>query len=214
MRTGVDSVSTLTTLRALMKTILALLLTVSFLPALSAADLKIAVIDMKRATNEYTKGKEAANKLKANADKFGEERKAKYAEFQKEAEGMQSLQKKAQDPILAQGERAKAGAQLQAKVKELRTMEGEIKEFEQRRAGQLREEESQVRAEILKDLSDVVNKLAKDGGYNLVIDKTGNSISTIPIVMYVDGVPDLTDAVITEINKGAPAPSEEVKKAK
>ena len=196
-----------------MKTILALLLTVSFLPALSAADLKIAVIDMKRATNEYTKGKEAAAKLKANADKFGEERKEKYAEFQKEAEGMQNLQKKAQDPILSQSERAKAGAQLQAKVKELRTMEGEIKEFEQRRTGQLREEEGQVRAEILKDLSDVVNKLAKDGGYNLVIDKTGNSISTIPMIMYVDGVPDLTDAVIAEINKGAAAPSEEVKKA-
>ncbi|MBL9114972.1 MAG: OmpH family outer membrane protein [Verrucomicrobiaceae bacterium] len=171
----------------------------------SAAELKLAVVDMKRALNEYSKGQELASKIKVNAEKFSGERTTKIEEFKKMADGLKALQKKTQDPILSQSERAKAGAELQSKVKDLQSMETEIKEFEQRRAGQLREEESQVRTQILEEMTKVVEKIGKEGGYNAVMDKSGISIGTVPIFMYVDGVPDLTDALIAALNKGTPS---------
>ena len=99
-------------------------------------------------------------------------------------------------------------------MKKLRTLEGEIKEFEQRRTGQLREEESQVRTKILEEMSAVVEKLGKAGAYNMVLDKSGASMGGIPMALYVDGLTDITDDLIKELNKDAPAPkAEDVKKA-
>jgi outer membrane protein len=197
-----------------MKTFVTCLFSLVFISSLSAADLKIAIVDMKRAFGEYAKGKEAAAVVKANADKFMEERKEQYEKYKDMGNDAGKLQKKAQDPILSQGERAKAGAEFEAQVKKLRTLEGEIKEFEQRRTGQLREEESQVRTKILEEMSAVVEKLGKAGAYNMVLDKSGASMGGIPMALYVDGLTDITEDLIKELNKDAPAPkSEEVKKA-
>jgi outer membrane protein len=169
-----------------------------------AAELKIAFVDMKKALNEYVAGQAMAERIKENAEKFGAERKAKYDEYKAKAEGGQSLQKKAQDPILAQGERARYMAQLQTLGKELQGMETEIKEFEQKRTTQLRNEESQVRADILKDMTAVMERIGKEGGYNLVLDKSGISMGTVPIIMYSDGLTDLTDQLVAELNKSIP----------
>ena len=196
-----------------MKTLLTCLFSFALLSPLHAADLKIAIVDMKRAFGEYTKGKDAAAKVKANADKFMEERKERYDSYKVMTTDAGKLQKKSQDPILSQAERAKAGGQFDAKLKELRALEGEIKEFEQRRTGQLREEETQVRTKILEEMTAVVEKLGKAGTYNLVIDKSGASMGGIPMALYVDGLTDVTDELIKELNKDAPAAESEVKKA-
>lgn len=198
-----------------MKTLLISLFSFACLSHLSAADLKIAVVDMKRAFGEYQKGKESASVVKANADKFMEERKERYEKYKGLGEDAGKLQKKAQDSVLSQGERAKASAQLETKVKELRSLEADIKEFEQRRTTQLRQEEADVRTKIMEEMTTVVNAMAKAGGYNLVLDKTGASMGGIPVALYVDGITDLTEDLIKELNKDAPAPKgEEVKKPK
>ncbi len=197
-----------------MKTLFTCLFSLALLSSAHAADLKIAVVDMKRAFGEYTKGKDAAAKVKANADKFMDERKERYESYKDMTTEVTKLQKKSQDPILAQAERAKAGGQFEAKLKELRGLEGEIKEFEQRRTGQLREEETQVRTKILEEMTAVVEKLGKAGGYNMVLDKSGASMGGIPMALYVDGLTDVTDELVKELNKDAPAPkAEEGKKA-
>jgi Skp family chaperone for outer membrane proteins len=181
------------------------LLALALTPLAPAAELKLAVVDMKRALNEYSKGQEMAAVIKVNAEKFATERKGKYEEFQKLADVLKGLQKKMQDPILAQAERAKANAQMQAQVKDLQQMEATIKEFEAKRTGQLREEEAQVRTQILQEMTAVVEKIGKDGGYNAVMDKSGISMGTVPIFMYVDGITDLTDSLIAALNKGTPS---------
>ena len=197
-----------------MKTLLTCLFTLALVSSVRAADLKIATIDMKRAFNEYAQGKEDASKVKANAEKFVEERKERYESYKTLGTEVSKLQKKAQDPILSQAERAKAGAQFESKLKGLRELEGEIKEFEQKRTEQLRTEESQVRTQILEVMTAVVQKLGKDGGYNLVLDRAGSGLGGIPTALFVDGLPDLTDDLIKALNKDAPAPkAEETKKA-
>ncbi len=188
-----------------MKTLLTALFSLALITNLSAADIKIAVVDMKRAFGEYTKGKEATMKLKGNADKFVEERKERYGKYKDMSAEVGKLQKKAQDSVLAQSERAKAGAQFESKLKELRAMEGEIKEFEQRRTGQLREEENQVRTQVLEEMTGIVQKLGKDGGHNLILDKSGSGMGGIPVALYAEGLPDLTDDLIKELNKDTPA---------
>lgn len=176
-----------------------------------AADLKIAIVDMKRAFSEYEKGKESASKVKANGEKFVAERKERYESFQKLSTEVGKLQKKAQDSILSQAERAKAAASFEGKVKELRELQEEIRDFEQRRTGQLREEEMQVRSQILEEMGGVVEKIGKAAGFNLVLDKASVSPGSVPVVLFSDGLTDLTDDLIKELNSGAATKKEEPK---
>ncbi len=196
-----------------MKTFVIALLALAFIPSMPAADLKIAVVDMRRAISEYIKGKELMDAAKAKADKFIKERNERLQKLNELGEAASKLQKKAQDSVLSAAERAKAGAQLEAKAKELRELQNEARKFEQDGTGDLRQEETEVRSKILGVLTENVNKIGKAGGYNLVLDQTGASLGGIPVALFVDGLPDLTDELIKTVNAGAtPAKTEEVQK--
>jgi outer membrane protein len=118
---------------------------------------------------------------------------------------MQKLKKDASDPIMTPDARAKKAAEFEDKGKELRALEQEIGEAQNRRSGQLKQEDMQIRKGIYDEILVVVRDKSKSEGYDFVFDKSGMSLSTVPILIYYKDAVDITDQIIVELNKSAPA---------
>lgn len=182
---------------------------------LHAADVKIGVIDMSKVFQEFHKTKTAADKYKANYEKAAQEMTERQNTYKNLAAEAGKLQKIAQDPIITPEQRAKYGAELGEKVKEIRALEMEMQEFADRRQQQLKQEDMQIRKGLYEEILVVVRDRSKADAYDMVFDKTGVSLSTVPIILHVrEGfATDLTDQLIVELNKDAPPPGAEPKKA-
>ncbi|MHB1080861.1 MAG: OmpH/Skp family outer membrane protein [Prosthecobacter sp.] len=181
---------------------------------LQAADLKIGVIDMSKVFQEFHKTKTAADKYKANYEKAAQEMTERQNTYKNLAAEAQKLQKIASDPIITPEQRAKYGAELGEKVKEIRALEMEMQEFADRRQQQLKQEDMQIRKGLYEEILVVVRDRSKADAYDIVFDKTGVSLSTVPIILHVreGAATDLTDQLIVELNKDAPPPGAEPKK--
>jgi outer membrane protein len=118
---------------------------------------------------------------------------------------MQKLKKEASDPIMTQDARAKKGMEFEEKGKELRSLEQEIGEAQNRRNNQLKQEDMSIRKGIYDEILVVVKEKAKADGYDFIFDKSGMSLSTVPVLIYYKDAVDVTDLIIVELNKGAPA---------
>lgn len=175
--------------------------------SVSAADLKVGVVDMTKAFTEYYKTKDASSKMKTNKDKAMSEMNERFATYKNLLNDVQKKQKEAQDPILTQEGRAKAGAEFQDKLKEARALEQEINEFQQRRSMQLKQEEMQLQKGLYDEIVAVVKDKSKSGSYDLVFDKSGVSMTTVPVLLFYKDATEFTDEIIVELNKNAPADS-------
>ncbi len=181
---------------------------------LQAADLKIGVIDMSKVFQEFHKTKSAAEKYKGNYEKAAQEMQERQTVYKNLANEAQKLQKMAQDPIITPEQRNKYAAELGEKVKEIRSMEMEMQEFAERRQNQLKQEDMQIRKGLYEEILVVVRARSKEDSFDIVFDKTGVSLSTVPIILHVKegAANDLTDQLIVELNKDAPPPGAQPKK--
>ena len=109
-----------------------------------AADIKFGVVDMSKAFSEFHKTKDAADKFKLNIDKAQKEMNDRWAVYKNLMNDMQKLKKEASDPIMTPDARAKRAAEFDEKAKELRALEQEIGEAQNRRSGQLKQEDMQI----------------------------------------------------------------------
>lgn len=172
--------------------------------AAPAADLKFGVVDMQKAFAEFHKTKDASGKFKDNVDKAQREVNERWSVYKNLLGDIQKLQKEAQDPIVNNETRAKKGAELQDKAKELRALEQEIGEFQNRRQGQLKQEDLQIRKGLYDEIIAIVKDKAKLDNYDFVFDRSGISLTTVPVLIYFKDAVDFTDQVIVELNKDAP----------
>ena len=182
---------------------------------LQAADLKIGVIDMSKVFQEFHKTKSAAEKYKGNYEKAAQEMQERQTVYKSLATEAQKLLKTAQDPIITPEQRNRHAAELGEKVKEIRSMEMEMQEFAERRQTQLKQEDMQIRKGLYEEILVVVRDKSKADGFDIVFDKTGVSLSTIPIILHVKegSATDMTDQLIVELNKNAPPPGAEPAKS-
>ncbi len=172
-----------------------------------AADAKFGVVDMVKAFTEFYKTKDASSKIKGNKDKAMNEMNERYATYKTLTADALKLGKQAQDPILTQDARAKAQAMYQDKVKEVNNLTQENEEFQRRRSMQLRQEEMELQKGIYEEIVAVVKDKSKASGYDLVFDKSGVSMNTVPVLLSFKDAVDFTDEVIVELNKNAPPES-------
>lgn len=188
-----------------MKKLTLIALLVSSVFSASAADLKFGVVDMQKAFADFHKTKDASGKFKENVDKAQREVNERWTVYKNLLGEIQKLQKEAQDPIVNNETRGKKGAELQEKAKELRALEQEIGEFQNRRQGQLKQEDLQIRKGLYDEIVAVVKEKAKGDGYDFVFDKSGVSLSTVPVLLFYKDAVDFTDQIVVELNKDAPA---------
>lgn len=176
-------------------------------PLSQGAELKLAVINLKTVFDGYWKTKQSDATVKERQTEFEKERKKMVDDYQKANEEYRKLAESANDPAVAADERDKRKKTAESKLLEIKEIEGSVATFERQFRSQITDQIKRMRDNILRDIREEITKRSKSEGYTLVLDTAGESVNQTPLVIYQAGLPDITNDVLTAVNKDAPAGS-------
>lgn len=166
---------------------------------------KFAIVDMKKAFDGYYKTKQAEGQIKDRAADSDKVYKGMIEDYKKANEDYKKLIEQSNDQALATEERDKRKKSAETKLIELQEIEKSVKQFEAQARTSIGEMEKRMRDKIVGEIRDVVNTMARTGGFTMVFDTAAVTAYQTPFILFNNGENDLTDAVIKEINAGAPA---------
>ncbi len=167
------------------------------------ADIKVGTIDMKLVFDSYSKTKEAEGKINEAREQAKKELDERLGVFNKAQEDARKLNEEANKPELTEKAKSEKAKVLNEKLQALGTLQREIQEFQQTRERQLSEQSVRSRNALLEDINKVIADKIKGAGYDLVIDKSGQSLNAVVVLVYSKDSFDFTADIIAEINKGA-----------
>jgi Skp family chaperone for outer membrane proteins len=175
--------------------------------SLAKADLKIAVIDLGRAFDQYYVTKDARAKLNDKHDQYQKELQDMISDYNHMGEEVEALIKASQDPTLskdAQDAKAKAADD---KKQEFLALQNKLQERKNELDKELNEEMLRRHKEILDQITQVIDNYSGPAGYDLVIDTSSvTPTSGVSIILYKSSrLIDITADIITLLNKSAPA---------
>lgn len=183
-------------------------------PAASFAQgtLKIGTIDMQRVFKEYNKTKDAESKVNDAKNAAKKEFDDRTDGYKKALDEINKLNQQLDSPALSSDKKTSMAKDRDEKIANIKTLEREINDFRQTREQQLQQQAMRMRESIVKEITDLVLERAKSSGMDLVFDKTGQSTSGVPVVMYSKDNMDFTTEIITALNKKAQSAPEKPEK--
>ena len=170
--------------------------------SLSAAEMKIAVIDMGRVFQEYSKTKINEAKLKKQAEIFKDYSTRLSDQLKKLQEEFKDLRDASQNMAYTAAERENRRLNAADKYAQVTAKEKELRDYNREKQAELRAEYEKMRDGILKDIEKVVAAKCVTEGYMIVIDKSGKTLNNIPTVVYHNAALDITTPVIKTLNTG------------
>lgn len=169
------------------------------------AQYRIATVDMGRIFTNYWKTKQAQTAIDAHRMDLEKTGKDMMSTFNKSKEDYQKLLDSVNDSAVSSEERDRRKKEAEDKLKDLKDQDDKLAEFDRGSQESLHEELKRTRDNIVSDIRVAVTAMAKAGGYTLVIDTAAQSMNETPVVLYaVPGKDDITEAVIKQLNMGAP----------
>lgn len=183
--------------------IAALMLALSLTSAAArAAELKIAVIDMQKAFEEYEKTKTIEIKLNQQMEVFREYSNQLQQQYQNLRKQYESARDDSQNIALSGAERENKRLKAQQLYESLKLKEQEMTSYTESRKDQLREMYAKLRGEVVDEIRKVVHNKAVLEGYTIVLDKSGESLNDVEFVVYIQPNLDITEAVVQDLNRG------------
>ena len=189
-----------------------LLITFCLCTALSAQ--KISTINMDKTFLDYYKTIAAEKKLKKQvrimedrAVEMEKRHKALIADYQQ-------LLKDSASVIIKDTARAEKKAQAENKAAEIKRIEQTMRSFNKDARGMLAKQHNDSRADILVEIKKVIEMIAKNKNAEMVLDTSGKTSNLISSVVYHKGNNDITEEVLSILNKGHEKEVEEYKKEK
>ena len=180
---------------------LALAAGLAFPAASFAQGLKVGTVDMNRAFKEYGKTKDAEVKINEAKNAAKKEYDERAESYKKALDEINKLNQQLDAPALSADAKTQKAKERDEKIANIKNMEREIQEFRQTRERQLQEQALRMREGIVKEITDVLMEKVKTANYDFVFDKTGQSLSGVPVVMYSRDNVDMTTDIITALNK-------------
>ena len=183
-----------------------LFLVVCLATPLSAAETKIATVDLGKVFNEYYKRKLADAAIQEEIGGLEKDRKALVEDHQKANEEYKKTLDEANNQALSADEREKRKKEAEGRLLKLTELRQTIEQFDRTAKGQMEEKLVQTRNKLVNEIKAVVSTKAKTGGFTLVLDSSSAEPGgRPPTVLYTNGENDLTTSVLTELNANAPA---------
>ena len=167
-----------------------------------AAELKIAVIDMQKAFQEYEKTKTIEIKLNQQMEVFKEYSTQLNQQYQNLRKQYESARDDSQNIALSAAERENKRQKAQQLYESLKLKEQEMTSYTESRKTQLRDMYTKLRDEVIDEIRKAVHNKSVLEGYTIVLDQSGGSMDDIGFVIYVQPGLDITDAIIQDLNRG------------
>ena len=169
---------------------------------LNAQNLKIAFVDMEQIFQGYHKTIKADETIKKQTEIYKE-----YAvNLEKERDALQeefnTLRDISQNIALSEEVREEKRNEAQTKFMLLQEKEKEMQEYQKDKRSSLRRQYEDQRNDLVKEIGEFINVVAEKEGYDFVIDSSGNTLNGIPVFIYYRSEWDITDMILSMINKG------------
>lgn len=182
--------------------VLALVLAAGALPVRAEEPLKVATINMSQVFSDFNKTKEAEAKINGARVQAKAELDERVAMFKQAETDAQALKAAASEPTLSERERDDRLRSFNSKVQELRSFQAEVQSFQKTRERQISEQSTRSRNSLVDEINQVI--LAKTEKYDLVFDKSGQSLNSVNVLIFSGGAADLTNEILAALNAGKP----------
>ena len=179
---------------------------VGFAAVLSAAEVRIAVVDVDRVFREYYKSRIAEDFLNQQAEAARAYMGQLYTRLEAAKTEARRLATNAGNQALNESERKNAADAAYAAAAKVRDIETEIARYTDERKRELMRLEQERRREIIADIQREIQRRAAAENYAFVLDCSGKTANNLPTVMIYPKRNDISDAVIRELNRSAAKP--------
>ena len=175
----------------------------------TAADVSIGLIDFARIQESYYRTEAERETFTAERDKKLAAIDAQREEVKKLMTEQQADGKRIEDPTLSDENRARITVQATERARKILSMQGQIRQAEEKANSELSKEAQRVQRSITKEIYDKIGELAEAKGFDLVLNRSFG-INGVPTLAYsrADNLPDYTDEVVAALNETAPAAAE------
>lgn len=177
-----------------------------FTPPATAAEPKIATVDLKKVFEDYYKTQLADTAIKEEALGLEKDLKALTDDHTKAVDDYKKALDEANNQAISADEREKRKKEAEGKLIKINDLRQTIEQFNRTAKQNLEEKLRMTREKVLKEIKDVITTKSKVGGFTLVLDSsTAEPAGRPPVVLYTNGDNDLTAAVLETLNANAPA---------
>jgi len=186
-------------------TLLFIAFSACLLPSIgSAQGLKIAVVDMQEALNQYFKTTIEVEKINALAEEKRANIDERTAAYQKMTSQMTELDKKVKDAALAQQAREDALQQLNALAQERAAKGKEIQDAQRKASAEIMAARQEMEATLVGEIREALDSIVAAEQLDLVFDKSFLPKANKAILHTSENVRDLTGDVVASLNANAP----------
>ena len=181
---------------------LALLLTTSLAPAQAP---RVALLRVDDVYNRLPETSRATELLKAKRDEIDKDprdagSKALFAELELRRKQLQSNTNK-----ITPEARMKLEREFVIKLREANALRADFEGFQAAKTREINAEMVAGKKQRLQLIRQTAERMAKESGYDWVLDSSGNSNTGVPLVLFAKGADDLTDRVIAALATPPPA---------
>ncbi len=169
---------------------------------------RIVTIDLNKVFNDYYKTPIATTKLKDTVDSYKKEHDDMVANLKKQIDELNKLREEQDKTEYTAEVREQKRKALLEKTAETQKLQRDIEEYDTSHQNILKEQTQRMRQTIVKEISEVVAKEAVDQGYQLVLDKSGNTLNGVPPIVFSQDNLDITEAIVKILNKNQPKTTE------
>ena len=169
---------------------------------------RIVTVDLNKVFTDYYKTPIASGKIKDTAESFNKELNEMVDNYKKEIEELNKLREEQDKPEYTAEVREQKRKAVSEKLAETQKIQRDLEEYRTSHGKILQEQQLRMRQTILKEIQDVIDKEARDAGYQLVLDKSGTTANAVPTILFSQDSLDITDDLIKVLNKNQPKSTE------
>jgi Skp family chaperone for outer membrane proteins len=168
---------------------------------------KIAVVDLAKLFENYYETKQQGEKLKSQEAEATQAVQAMVKQLDELNAKMAKLQDDFNNPASSSDAKAKAQAAAEPLGKDIIAKRNEVQNYSNNARTMLQNQFNTYKGIAVGRINDVVARIAKTKGVNLVIDKSPNTTYQTSTFPFIDtaAFPDITEEVLKEINRDQPA---------
>ena len=174
---------------------------------------RIVIVDLNKVFTDYYKTPIASAKIKDTAESFNKELNEMVDNYKKEIEELNKLREDQDKPEYTAEVREQKRKAVSEKLAETQKIQRDLEEYRTSHGKILQEQQLRMRQTIVKEIQDVIDKEARDAGYQLVLDKSGTTANAVPTILFSQDSLDITDELIKVLNKNQPKATEAPKPA-
>ena len=115
---------------------------------------------------------------------------------------LQKAKEEVENELLAPEVRENARNRAMLYARRVEQKQEELYKFRQQEMGQIESRQQAVLAELIKELTAILDKYAKDNGYAQVFEVSGRTMNQMPAVLVYPHEDDITEALIKLVNAG------------